>query len=167
MSTEETETQSKEEQANKVVFNYTLGSAAAGAIPSPALDLIAITGVQLKMLHSLSKIYDVEFMKEKGKKAISALLGGSIPVASKRTAASAIKVIPFVGHWLSLLTLPALSGASTYAVGKLFIQHFESGGTFLNFDAEAVRNHFKELMEEGKDVVKNNKDAKVVPPLKK
>jgi len=31
------------------------------------------------------------------------------------------------------------SGAYAWALGKVFIQHFQSGGTFLDFDAEKVK----------------------------
>jgi hypothetical protein len=40
-------------------------------------------------------------------------------------------------------------GASTYALGRIFIQHFNSGGTFLTFDAEKVQEHFRQLYAEG------------------
>ena len=45
-----------------------------------------------------------------------------------------------------------VGGATTYAVGKVFIEHFESGGTFLDFDPEKMRDHFQELYEEGKQL---------------
>ena len=41
-----------------------------------------------------------------------------------------------------------------YAMGQLFVQHFESGGTFLTFDPEKVRGHYAELFEEGKELAK-------------
>jgi len=37
-------------------------------------------------------------------------------------------------------------------VGKVFVQHFESGGTFLSFDPEKVRSHFEEELKMGKAV---------------
>jgi hypothetical protein len=37
-------------------------------------------------------------------------------------------------------------------LGKVFIQHFESGGTFLTFDPMTVRAHFARLQEEGRKV---------------
>jgi hypothetical protein len=49
--------------------------------------------------------------------------------------------------------MPTLAGASTYAVGRVFIQHFECGGTILSFDPEKVRAHFEKEFEEGKKVV--------------
>jgi len=38
----------------------------------------------------------------------------------------------------------------TYVMASVFIQHFESGGTFLDLDPEAVREHFMREFEEGK-----------------
>ena len=38
----------------------------------------------------------------------------------------------------------------TYAVGKVFIQHFESGETFLTFYPEKVKAYYAEMFEEGK-----------------
>jgi hypothetical protein len=40
--------------------------------------------------------------------------------------------------------MPAFGAAATYAVGQVFIQHFESGGTFLDFDPDKVREHFRQ-----------------------
>ena len=50
---------------------------------------------------------------------------------------------------LGVLTAPVFTTASTYAVGKVFIQHFEAGGNVLNFDPEAMREHFKDEFEQG------------------
>jgi hypothetical protein len=35
-------------------------------------------------------------------------------------------------------------------VGKVFEQHFASGGTFLTFDAKKVEGYFREKFEEAK-----------------
>jgi hypothetical protein len=72
-------------------------------------------------------------------------------------AASLAKAVPFFGSTLGYLTLPLLGGASTYAVGRVFLQHFESGGTFLTFDPEQVRDYFAEQFEAGKLMVAKQK----------
>jgi membrane protein YqaA with SNARE-associated domain len=50
-----------------------------------------------------------------------------------------------------------LGGATTYAIGSVFAQHFESGGTLLDFDAKKMRSYFSNKLAEGKDVVANLK----------
>jgi hypothetical protein len=47
------------------------------------------------------------------------------------------------------------AAAYAWALGRVFIQHFESGGTFLNFDAEAVKEHFRAQFEEGRKMAAN------------
>jgi hypothetical protein len=46
--------------------------------------------------------------------------------------------------------MPGVAGAATYAVGKVFIQHFESGGTLLNFNPDSVRDYYKQELQKGK-----------------
>jgi uncharacterized protein (DUF697 family) len=48
----------------------------ASLVPVPLFDLLALSGVQLKMLHSLTKLYEVPFSKNLGKSSIASLLGG-------------------------------------------------------------------------------------------
>jgi uncharacterized protein (DUF697 family) len=58
-----------------------------------------------------------------------------------------VKSVPGIGSVLGAVTGPALASAATYAIGKVFTQHFEAGGNILNFDANAMRNYFKEQFD--------------------
>jgi hypothetical protein len=61
--------------------------------------------------------------------------------------------------------MPVISGASTYAIYKVFIQHFESGGTFLDLDPAKVKSYFAEQFTKGKKVaVDLKKDETASPP---
>ena len=40
-----------------------------------------------------------------------------------------------------------LSAAATYAIGKVFVNHFEGGGTLANFSPEAVKADLKREYE--------------------
>ena len=155
-----------EERAKAVqstINKYILGAVVAGTIPSPAFDVAAISAVQLGLLHSLSKIYNVPFKKELGKSSVASLLGGMGATSiATGTFGSFVKMIPFVGPLVGFITLPVMAGAFTYAVGKIFVQHFEAGGTFLTFDAKKVQGYFKELYNDGKKVATDTfKSSKV------
>ncbi len=139
--------------AHNTVNKYAVGSMAVGLVPIPLLDLAALTSVQLQMLHSLATQYDVEFSKDIVKPLIASLLGGALPVTAAAPLASLVKVIPVVGQVSGMVSMAALGGAGTYAVGKVFFEHFESGGTFLSFDPDKVREKFKALFEKGKEFV--------------
>ena len=138
--------------ANKTVRNYSLGSMGVGLIPIPIVDIAGLTGVQLKMLHSLAGQYEIPFSKDIVKPIIASLLGGFLPVgAVKLSAGSLAKWIPVTGTVIGMVSTAAFGGAASYAIGKVFIQHFESGGTFLDFDPEKVREHFKAEFEAAKE----------------
>jgi len=38
--------------------------------------------------------------------------------------------------------MPIVAGAATYAIGKVFVRHFASGGTFLTFNPEKVKDYY-------------------------
>jgi uncharacterized protein (DUF697 family) len=141
------------DKAHVCFKNYTIGAIAVGFVPVPLADMAALTAIQLKMVHSLAAIYDVPFSKNITKSIIGSVLGGSIAVTLALPVASFIKLIPIIGQSSGIISTAAIGAASTYAIGKIFAQHFESGGTFLDFDEEKARAHFKELYEEGKAFV--------------
>jgi uncharacterized protein (DUF697 family) len=155
MSTNETQEapeQEKDVSTEKTIRNHVIGSMGVGLIPIPIVDLAGITGVQLNMLKKLADAYDIPFSQELVKNILGSLVGGSIPVIFSRTFASLVKGIPIIGQTTGVLAMPILAGATTYAVGKVFVQHFASGGTFLTFNPEKVRDYYKEMLKEGQKV---------------
>ena len=43
----------------------------------------------------------------------------------------------------AIFVMPVLSAGATFAIGKAFIQHFESGGTLLDFNPPDYRDFVK------------------------
>ncbi|MDP2997829.1 MAG: DUF697 domain-containing protein [Bryobacterales bacterium] len=142
-----------ERKALKTVKNYMWWSMGAGLIPVPWVDLAAVAGVQLKVLAEISKIYGVPFQENAGKAAISSLVGFVLPHAMAFGAVgSLLKAIPVVGVLPGAPAMGLFAGAYTWALGNVFIQHFESGGTFLTFAPEKVKEYFQARFEEGRKV---------------
>ncbi len=141
----------KTNHANSVIKNHMIWSMGAGFIPVPVADFFAVSAIQLDMIRQLSKIYDINFKETEGKAVISALTGSGIA----RIGARAIKFIPGVGSILGGVTLAVLSGASTYALGEVFKKHFETGGTFLDFDPGRLKKFYDEKFEKGKQMAKD------------
>jgi len=151
----------KEISAKKIVNNYMWWSMGAGLIPVPLVDLAAVSGVQLKMLKDMSDIYGIKFSENKGKSIVSALLGSIVPNSlSVGSMGSLLKMVPFIGSVLGGLSMSLFSGAATYAIGKVFIQHFEAGGTFLDFDPIKVKDYFQNLYAEGQTVAREMSEKK-------
>ena len=145
----------KELAAKKIVKNYMWWSMGAGLIPVPFVDLAAVTGVQLKMLKDMSELYGIKFSENKGKSIVSALLGSIVPNSlSTGNVGSILKMVPVIGSLLGGLSMSLFSGAATYAIGRIFIQHFEAGGTFLDFNPVSVKEYFQKLFLEGQTVAK-------------
>ncbi len=150
---------SKQLAADNIVKSTVLWTTGAGLMPIPVFDLMTVTGLQLNMLRRICKVYEVKFFKNIGKNIIGALLGGLTRSTLSGPAASFIKMIPLVGQTVGAVTMPIFSGASTYGVGKVFIKHFESGGTLLSFKA---KEEFIEKFKEGAEVVRGRKRKKPV-----
>jgi uncharacterized protein (DUF697 family) len=154
------ETSTKEQTAQEIIKKYMWWSAGAGLIPFPYLDLSAVVGVQIKMLADMSKAYEVEFSANRIKAVVGALLGGlGTEGLSHNFIMRWAKTIPFVGFFVNL-SYPVFAAATTYAVGKVFIQHFESGGTFLDFKPEKVKGYFADLFKEGQKIASGLKPKK-------
>jgi uncharacterized protein (DUF697 family) len=136
-------TEPRSEVATKLVDRFAIWSGVAGLVPIPVVDLLAVGGLQVQMLRRLSQIYDVEFSANRGKAVIAALAGTMIPATSGMGAASALKAVPILGMLASGFVMPVLSAGATFAIGKAFIQHFESGGTLLDFNPPDYRDFVK------------------------
>ena len=135
--------ETREEMASKLVDRFALWSGVAGLIPVPVVDVFAVGGLQIQMVRRLSQIYDVEFSENRGKALIASLAGSMIPATSGIGAASLLKAVPIIGTIAGGFVMPALSAGATYAIGKAFIQHFETGGTLLNFNPPDYRQFIK------------------------
>lgn len=136
------------DNANSIIKNHMIWSMGAGFIPVPIADLFAVSAIQLDMIRQLCKLYGIDFKQTEGKAVISSLTGSGLA----RLGARAVKFIPGVGSILGGVTMAALSGASTYALGEVFKKHFETGGTFLDFDTERLKKYYNEKFEKGKEV---------------
>jgi uncharacterized protein (DUF697 family) len=137
----------RDQAASKLVDRFSIWSGVAGLVPVPVVDVLAVGGLQLQMLRRLSQIYNVEFSENRGKALIAALAGCMIPATSGMGAASALKAIPIVNILAAGFVMPVLSAGATYAIGKAFVQHFESGGTLLDFNPPDYREFVKAQKE--------------------
>lgn len=135
-------------KANEVIKNHTGFSMGAGLVPFPGADLLAVSAVQLNMLRQLAKLYNVRFMDSLGKTIVSTLVGSGIA----RLGASLVKAIPGVGTVIGELSMPALAGASTYALGRVVANHFDRGGNLNDLDLNWARKVYEQEMEAGKEV---------------
>ncbi|MBU0484516.1 MAG: DUF697 domain-containing protein [Proteobacteria bacterium] len=146
---------------DQMIKNHMYASMGVGLVPLPMVDFLALTAIQIRLLCKLSNFYEMTFSKNRAKNIIGALIGSSLPVAATGPIASLIKAIPLIGQTTGALTMVVVGGASTYALGNVFVQHFESGGTFLDFDPEKVKEYFADLYKEGAKVTRDIKKTAI------
>lgn len=144
-------------EAKRVIKNHVIASMGISLVPIPLVDLLGLTGIQLRMLHQLARVYRVPFSENLGKSLIVSLVGGVMPTSTAITLASFIKAVPGLGTATGVISVSILGGATTYAIGSVFMQHFESGGTLLDFDPKKMRQHFADELRQGKKVASNLK----------
>ncbi|MFC4159115.1 YcjF family protein [Chitinimonas lacunae] len=144
---------------SSTIETHSLVALTVGLIPVPGVDVLALSGVQLNLLRKLGNFYGLSLTDQLGKKLIGAVLGAYAPVAIAAPVASVLKIVPFVGQLAGAAAVSITAGAATYALGKVFVQHFESGGTFLDFDPRSVSSHFSKAFAEGKQFVREAKEA--------
>ncbi|WP_417829194.1 YcjF family protein [Thalassospira sp.] len=145
----------KHRLAKGVVQRNALWAATTGFVPIPVVDSAATVAVQLKMLAELSDVYGVAFNKSSGKSVIAAMTACITSSVLGRALlgtgifANIAKVMPVVGSTLSIVTMPGFNAAFTYALGRVFQQHYEAGGTMENFDPDKAAPEFRRNFKDG------------------
>ena len=137
----------------ETIVNVHLGFAmVAGAIPFPFVDLVAVTAIQMDMLQQLATLYEVDFNGERGKSLATAMIGSTIGTSLGRVGASAVKAIPGIGSILGIGSQVVFSGATTFALGKVFQYHFQNKGTLSDFNIDLLKVKFEEFLNAGKKI---------------
>lgn len=132
------------EAVGKIISSSAMWSGATGAIPIPIVDIGALAAVQATMISRIASLYGESLNSEAARSIISILLGTLIPAGAAFTIAkSGVKLIPGAGYLIGTVSMIGLSAAATYAIGKIFVRHFEGGGSLTSFDAGSVTEDLK------------------------
>src|SRR5687768_13380453 len=115
----------KDVAAQEIVKRYALYAGGAGLIPIPVADFAAITALEVKMLKDLGELYGVPFSQELVRPIVASLIGGyGSTKLGWGVGGSMLKSVPIFGSALGLLSVSAFGAGVTYAIGRVFIQHF-------------------------------------------
>ncbi|WP_086047870.1 DUF697 domain-containing protein [Hugenholtzia roseola] len=142
------------QKADKIIENAVVLAMASAFIPVPWLDMAAVTLVQVDMVRRLAESKGIDATDATIESLVSTLSGGLLA----KLGSQALKLIPGWGTIAGGIGMAVFSGASTYAAGKTFAYHFETGGDLSNFDTEAVKKFYAEQFEKGKDFARQMKD---------
>jgi uncharacterized protein (DUF697 family) len=111
--------------AKPIIKQHVLWAAGVGLLPIPLVDVASVIVIQIDMLNKLAHAYNVTTSISQSKTFLTALTGSTCA----RLGASLIKAIPVIGTAVGGVSMSVLSGASTYAVGKVAMQLFAQHGT--------------------------------------
>ena len=151
----------RQAKAHDLVKRHMVLAAGAGLIPAPLWDIAAVSAVQLRMLKKIAELYpSVRFNAEVGKSAIASLTGGLGATYLGARVLGALRFMPGLGPLLGATAIPFMAAAATYAVGRVFTQHFASDGTLLTFNPDTMKHAYADLYAEGK-----KKAAEIVSAL--
>lgn len=147
----------RERKCQIIVEKYSKWGFGAGLIPAPAFDLVALTAIQMKMVTDIAEVYGQSFSDNKIKSIVGPLLGAALPqTLTTGGISSTLKAIPVFGTVAGMATMPIISAAVTYGVGRTFVNHFAGGGSLLDIDLK----HMEESVEHFADKYRHEKDHK-------
>lgn len=128
-------------KAKQAVRDHVLLSGSAMVIPVPLLDMAAEAAIQVRMVKRLAEIYGVDFGEERAKTLVVAALGG---FSAGWAAGNLLRYASFATYFTNFWPSAILSAAITYAIGQVFIHHFDKGGGLHDLSAAAAANILKE-----------------------
>lgn len=121
-------------EGRQTVKRYSQWSAAAGLLPMPVLDTMALTATIIRMMAALNGIYRSHNDPGVARQAALTVVGVLGP---KIAAVSTLKAIPGLG-FAGLAVMPGMAAAAVWALGRLYLQHLDQGGSATDFDAQAA-----------------------------
>ena len=116
-------------KAVAIVERYANLSAVGGAIPVPLVNAAAILALLVRMVKSLSELYDVPFERNRTRAIVIGLMGGALPTGFSTIATSSLTFLVPELNLVGLAVASVTSGAFARAIGQLYIEHFENGVT--------------------------------------
>jgi hypothetical protein len=93
--------------------------------------------------------------RERVRAAVLSIAGATLA----RLGASLVKSLPGGGWLVGGATQMLLSGASTWALGQVYCQHFEANGNLEEIDFEALRARYRATVERGMEIARRLRDG--------
>jgi uncharacterized protein (DUF697 family) len=145
-------------KAESLIKSHVMAAGAVSVVPLPLIDMAAIAVVQMRMIKKLAVMYGKTFSESPVRNTVAGLAGGVVGhSAGVFTALSLAKVIPGVGWVLGMVSLPVVVGASTYAIGRVYLRHFEEGGSIYDISVENAKRYYNDQLEKGKQIAEGAK----------
>jgi len=121
--------------ARGIVERHAYYSGVGGIIPVPFVNVASITAIIIRMVKVLSDLYGVPFQRDRARAIVVGLMGGTMPAGlAAVTASTLVNLVPG-SNVIGLVVSSAAAIACTRGIGRVFIEHFESGATLNDISA--------------------------------
>jgi uncharacterized protein (DUF697 family) len=121
--------------ARAIVERHAYYAAVGGIIPLPIANVASITAVIVRMVKVLSDLYAVPFERDRARAIVIGMMGGAMPTGlAAVTTSTLVYIVP--GSALIGLAVSSIAAvACTRGIGRVFVEHFESGATLRDLSA--------------------------------
>ena len=121
--------------ARGIVERHAYFSGVGGIIPVPFVNVASITAIIIRMVKMLSELYGVPFQRDRARAIVVGLMGGAMPTGlAAVTASTLVNLVPG-SNVIGLVVSSGAAIACTRGIGRVFIEHFESGATLNDISA--------------------------------
>src|SRR5262245_10355079 len=120
-------------QARAIVDRHATYSAFGGIVPLPIASAAGITTIIIRMVKMLSNLYGVPFERDRARAIVAGLVGGATPTGFAVVTTSTLFYAVPAGALLGTVVSTISAIACTRSIGRVFIEHFESGATLNDF----------------------------------
>lgn len=140
------------ERARPHVLGYALAAAAADVLP--AVGIVTVPTIQAKMLHSLGRIYGLEWNRGTQRRFAASLGTGTLASVGLRFGIrQLVKLVPVYGQTIGAAAAGAASFSVTYALGRAASYYLgaEQRG---EVDRDQVARVYRDSLKEAFDIVR-------------
>ncbi len=122
-------------RARAIVERHATYSAVGGILPLPIVSVAGITTIIVRMVKMLSNLYGVPFERDRTRAIVAGLVGGATPTGFAVVTTSTLFFVVPSGALIGSVVSAVTAIACTRSIGRVFIEHFESGATLNDFRA--------------------------------
>lgn len=126
-------------RARAIVARHANFSAIGGMIPLPLVNVAGVTAILVRMVRSLSALYEVPFERTRARAIVIGLMGGVMPSGLAVVTASTLVYFMPGANLVGLAVSSVSASASARGIGQIFIEHFENGSSLIDFPSAVLR----------------------------
>jgi uncharacterized protein (DUF697 family) len=125
--------------ARDIVQRHAAYSVVGGIVPLPIVNFASVATINVRMVTLLSTLYGVPFERNRARAMVIGLMGGILPTGVRELTTSTLLSILPGANLIGLAMSSVTAAACTRGIGRIFVDHFESGATTFVLPATARR----------------------------